>query len=509
MVKINTLEIDSFRHLKSLYNISLGEKLTIISGENGTGKSSLLGLIGHIFTYQSRKTIDNMKFETLFSEVFRFSPEKDINNIYRYRLTLSDRTEKKAESRYIEGEKRFRIDVGGRQKGKGKILKPVIYLGLKRLFPLAQERAEVFETSDQHNLDECELRLYQEWHNKILVMDDNVIPQRCISKNKNITAPSTHKYDVYGNSAGQDNISQIIMALLSFRREMMQQGDSYTGGILLIDEVDATLYPAAQRNLMDVFHSACRKFNIQIVMTTHSLDIIDYVFRERQKEYAYSTKIIFLHRQAGTIAIIQESENVLSIAANLKHIPLSPTRDRKVNIYFEDDEARSFFRGIISQEIRQKINIQKNNLGGDVYKSLISQKFPEFRHSIVVLDGDKKSDGKSNKKNRQPRLVYLPGDKSPEKVFLDFLSNLPEVDEFWSRALGGYDKLAFINKKPDSNDRVAMKKWFNSQKRFWGRDARKLIKRWARSNPEEISNFIDTFSKVLDSIRKEWSNNHQ
>ena len=35
--------------------------------------------------------------------------------------------------------KRFRIDVGIRERYKGKIRLPVIYLGLKRLIPLAQE----------------------------------------------------------------------------------------------------------------------------------------------------------------------------------------------------------------------------------------------------------------------------------------------------------------------------------------------------------------------------------
>lgn len=509
MVKITALEIDFFRHLKSLYSIDLGDKLTIISGENGTGKSSLLGLIGHIFTYRSGKTIDNRKFETLFSEVFRFSPEKDTNKVYRYKLSLSDSTEKKAESRYIEAEKRFRIDVGGRQKGKGKILKPVIYLGLKRLFPLAQERAVVFKTSDKHNLDNEGLLLYQKWHNRILVMDGDVKPQRCISRNKNITAPSTDDYDVYGNSAGQDNISQIILALLSLRREMLHHKDEYTGGLLLIDEVDATLYPAAQRNLMDVFHSACREFKIQIVMTTHSMDILNYVLSEKKREYSGSTKIVFLHRRGGAIEVIQKIEDVTAIAANLKHIPLQTKRDSKVNVYFEDDEARSFFRGIISQEIRKKIRIQRNSLGGDVYTSLINQKFPEFRHSIVVLDGDKKSHGNTNKKNKQPRLVFLPGAKSPEKVFLDYLSSLPETDEFWSRDIGGYDKSAFINSQPINNDRVAMKKWFNDQKKYWGRDAGRLIKNWAKANPVETRDFTESFTRVLESIRNDWNNNRQ
>ncbi len=47
MNKIKQLNVTNFRHLHNLNNINVGDKLTVIAGVNGTGKSSLLGLIGH------------------------------------------------------------------------------------------------------------------------------------------------------------------------------------------------------------------------------------------------------------------------------------------------------------------------------------------------------------------------------------------------------------------------------------------------------------------------------
>ncbi len=61
---------------------------------------------------------------------------------------------------------------------------------------------------------------------------------------------STDYYDYLTNSSGQDNLGQILLALLSFRKLKEEQGDSWNGGILLIDEIDATLHPAAQSKLI-------------------------------------------------------------------------------------------------------------------------------------------------------------------------------------------------------------------------------------------------------------------
>ena len=46
---IDAISIDSFRSLKNK-KLPLGENITLISGKNGTMKSTLLGLIAHPFS---------------------------------------------------------------------------------------------------------------------------------------------------------------------------------------------------------------------------------------------------------------------------------------------------------------------------------------------------------------------------------------------------------------------------------------------------------------------------
>ena len=69
---------------------------------------------------------------------------------------------------------------------------------------------------------------------------------------------------------------QIMYLLLSFiklKTEYDNIGEPWPGGILLIDELDATLHPAAQIRLIDLIYKVCKQFNFQAVFTTHSLQI--------------------------------------------------------------------------------------------------------------------------------------------------------------------------------------------------------------------------------------------
>ena len=68
-MKINRLEITTFRHLNNL-NFDFGSILTVIAGGNGTGKTSMLGIIGHIFKFSNLYyNLFNGRFETKYSAV--------------------------------------------------------------------------------------------------------------------------------------------------------------------------------------------------------------------------------------------------------------------------------------------------------------------------------------------------------------------------------------------------------------------------------------------------------
>lgn len=85
---------------------------------------------------------------------------------------------------------------------------------------------------------------------------------------------NTEQYDYLTNSSGQDNLGQILLAILSFKKLREDQGEQWHGGMLLIDEIDATLHPAAQSKLITLFLQEARDNGFQIVVTTHSLSFL-------------------------------------------------------------------------------------------------------------------------------------------------------------------------------------------------------------------------------------------
>lgn len=53
--------------------------------------------------------------------------------------------------------------------------------------------------------------------------------------------------------------------------------DDYKGGILAIDELDATMYPASQKELLAVLRKYSSRLNLQVFFTTHSLSLLESV----------------------------------------------------------------------------------------------------------------------------------------------------------------------------------------------------------------------------------------
>lgn len=500
-MKIKSLLIKKFRHLENI-TLEIWDKITVISGPNWTWKSSVLGLIGHMFSYRSWKgwtiwksSLDNKIFETQFSEVFRFSPDKDYLSEYLWSIENDDGSNKEASSRYIEADKRYRVDVGERQKDEWKIRKPVRYLGLKRLFPLAQESDLNFVKSFwiEDNITEEDRCLYEQWYNKILSSNKRIKPTHTKTRNKESYLPTTDNYDVLWNSSWQDNIAQIILSILSFKNLKQEQWENYNWWLILIDEVDATLYPRAQLQLMDLFLKTAREYNLQFIFTTHSIEILWYLLEENKRTFEYSSKIAFLDDSSGTIIKLDDESSFEKMKAGLMHSVIPTKVVNKLNLYCEDEEAFLFLECILNSDLKKRLTLMKKvSLGKNFYKNLIEAKVPEFIQSIIVLDWDSRNDFRRVK---WYKVAFLPWNESPEVVLYNFLSSLEDNDYFWWW-IWEYNKRVFLTKSPNTTDRVQMKSWFNDEKKFWWKWWKKLIKRWQESNEwlvKELNENIRSF----------------
>jgi hypothetical protein len=376
----------------------------------------------------------------------------------------------------------------------------VIYLSLKRLTPIADEKWLTMGHHDQ--LTVGQKNKYNELYRMIFSTTDNVIPLHTRTSNKESYAPVTSVYDSYGISAGQDNIGQILLALIEFRKLKELDPTGYKGGLLLIDELDATLYPASQKNLYLVIGKEAKELDLQVIFTTHSSDILNFINSVNGSVLKNATNFVGLFNLTGSISVKQGWGALKNVLADLNHEALQAIRPKQINVYFEDAEGCVFFQNLVSGlKLDCEFSLKDISLGCGMYKTLIEKGFEEFFRSIVVLDGDFKNQlSEDNSKN----VVFLPGSIRPENVIKEFLYNLPETDWFWENEFQ-YTKKVFLQSLLNLKDnREEMKKWFNSQKKYWGENCKQLFNRWKADNILEYIKVRSDAKKIVDRITYEY-----
>lgn len=419
---IQSIEIEKFRAFKNA-SFSLGKRITAISGRNATQKTTVLGMIGQPFTISAKdhpmygcKTIDGYNFRSQFKEKFKISPSHDVIGEHKWKLNLHNGV---YEHNYYLVESIARRQVGreptlrfwnaeSRARGAGYIQLPVYFLSLSRLFPIGEtgKTQTVPPTLTQEEVDYC----ITNYRTILSIQNLSGTPSVGIEKgasSKTFAGVSDDIHDIFTNSAGEGNITRVILAVLSFRRLKEQYGRDYKGGILLIDELDATLYGFSQTKLVEYLWHAADEYKIQIVFTTHSPIILKCVNKLQRKErqekginlplFAYDGSIIYLephYDQEGNRTIMPKNictSSELSGALNDINLAM-PANENKINVYCEDDRAISFLQYVLSESLHINLDLYMSfvdiNLGWTNYVQLAEKKVPEFRNNIIVLDGD-------------------------------------------------------------------------------------------------------------------------
>ena len=461
----------------------------------------MLGLIAGSFVFNegANFTLSHERFSADFSEIFTFSKKKEGDKVrnYKYEIILNDGQKAFGGFRYSASDKHrpFRIDVlSSNKKDKKKIQFPVIYLGLRRFFPLAQETNPKINTTRRQD-DE-----YREWFQKyykaILPTEKIINYENYKSENKSFLSVVTDDYDSYGSSAGQDNLSQILTAIYSFKKLKDKLGEKYFGGAILVDEIDVSFYPGAQINLIKYLHRLAGDFDLQIIFTTHSLEILESL---SNKYYKPGSKYVFLEKISDDLIQYkkdeQDIENIISdLRHSIKNEPKKGT-DKKVAVLCEDSEAVFITKGILSPSIKKNLVFKDVNLGCANYAQLLDKGILDDK--IVILDADAR---KNNKFDNHKNCIFLPGSHRPENEIMNFLRSLPPTDSFWM-ASNRYTKQTFLSRiEPETADRDKMKKWFKRESKLWGKSGKRLFDKWKSEQPEDHLDFDNAVKKIIKDI---------
>lgn len=443
--RINNINIKCFRGLKDV-QVDIGTQITLICGKNGTSKSSILGIAAQAFSFNKDywkdmaldyKTITGAPFKSMPSEHFRFSEKFDSSGSMDVEFSIYDGYSNKVATpslklyRYRD-RKTVRPIIRGNDTVPGinksrNLTHPVIYLSLNRLTPITFRDYSVIDLEYLRKRRSEFLRL----SNWLLNKETTSIT----ATSGTIESAVAHGdyYDHDSVSAGEDNCGQIVQAILSFQKLKEEYAD-YKGGLLLIDEADAGLFPAAQIELINILQEKCQELNVQVIMTSHSPTMIEKVFA-LSATYKRKFKTVYL---TDTYGKIQSRNDVRwsDIYADLMIDTVSVNEDLslpKINIYFEDSEAADLFDKIVNNApIRKILNpLRQVTLGCGNYKNLVNKRVPEFcKYSIIVLDADVEGT------KEMSSIILLPGRLPPDQLMFEYMYNQPADDGLWENKQG-------------------------------------------------------------------------
>lgn len=522
---IEKLQIHEFRKFKN-DTIMLGKYLTAIAGHNATGKSTILALLGHCAELSSdvATPLGGSQFRTEFGQIIRVDAEKDIksDNLMTFTIKSPDWTETVEQFNFrstIQTGNRYRllpVRVVEGKKTSSKMEWPVLYLGLSRVYPFGE--SERLAIHDDARITPDLMKEMVQNYVRILNQTEDVVEVNAIdtdvTKKSKLSSfgVTTENYNYIANSAGQSNLGQILMAVESFKYLKNQFIDKWTGGLLLIDELDATLHPCAQKKLLDYLYQSAKEIGIQICYTTHSLYLLEHTNRyvarnKRNDDENGDVEINYLLPENDNIGVVRNPE-FDTMKYDLMMLIPPENIGMKIKVYVEDDEA-AIMADLLLKKYEDRIEIISLELGCDNIIKLF-KKDSNFQQSIICLDGDayNKIGGIELKYRELAKkvMITLPNKKvSPERVLYSFLFlENTDISEILNPSVGLTLRNIQENFRRDDekmmNDRDAAKSWFKmiySQQPTFMCD---LIQLYTEKHSKEYKDFIKAFKTTFNYL---------
>ena len=542
-----------FRMLKNL-EISIASRITVIAGHNGIGKSTILGLIanGSEIKKNQGTTLFNLAFQAQFHELF-YLDEKDyitdrttkpsFELVYSQEgledmvktCNVSQHTEKEVSGSKVIIKKRLKIVPRGQQEGwevgpSAKVNIPTLYLSMSRMLPIGDQQSSLSASVVNRMSDEDKIYIEDKFKR---IIDHKIVNSGSVTKHelrgttKRSLVPE-FEHSTKTISLGQDSLSSIITAFASFNKLKREHPTEYKGGILLIDEIDAGFHPRAQVKLVKLIKEEAKSLQLQVIITSHSLTVIQEVFK-------ISDTTARSGRNIDTVVYIQDvlrpslmSEPTYPKVKDdmLSRLPAPEAELPKIKIYFEDEEAKWFFEQIIKFE---QIDLKKEynydfilvaaKLGCSNLKALFNVD-DYFKTVIIIFDNDVLS--KSTDRllvEANSNLIVLPAqietesclasERTPEFQIYKLISKLLEDVEnaIWSSLPQGYNlesiKDNFIDPFPmnsgeDQKLRELRKDWFKRGKIHF--EQLELIKYFCSQNQVLVNHFISDLKNIISEL---------
>lgn len=363
-----------------------------VVGENGIGKSTFLKAAICAYNNQAGKTFYPSKM--FISTQWDGAALSGASIEYTVRLGDSYRNLKWKKTQ----------DWGFSPKGK-KPKRNTYFLDISRTLPLdatagyakiamtANAEAGNGYTLNENSLRDLSFVLGQEYINARFT-GTNINANREVG----LLTKNYGEISQFHQGAGEDTMLDLF--------KLLQEIPTYS--LLVIDEVESSLHPQAQRRLVRYLLKLARTKKLQIILSTHSPFVLE--------ELPLQARIML-------VKLSDRKEIVYGVSSQYALSTIDEVEHPEVYVHLEDDEAITFFWEILKKdterydEYTKKISakaVGSCSVVGTLNKLAMQNKLPY--KSISIVDGDKREE--------YPRCISLPGTKAPERMIFEDLKAL-------------------------------------------------------------------------------------
>ena len=535
-VKSLTFGKPPFRKLGN-FDIQFADRLTLIAGHNGIGKSTILGLVANTFGLTEKVGPKSYFGELFYANIERIvylaltevaEAQKDtasapivIANVdgveVKKRCAMTQRTVWKRARVVPRTIEKAENDTVGQD---AKVPLPTIYLGMKRLASVGEaDEKEVHSTELAMHADDSALMV--DFVSAVILgtqLNTDVTQQTIKGSKKKTAQPGYQLHDAFAVSMGQDSLGSIATALASFN-QLKRDLDDYPGGLLIIDEMDVGFHPHAIERLVKSLKTYANRLDLQIIATTHSPRLIQAVHPDGDGNAQAPDSVIYLLDTRHPRRAPDQSLHAILADMAMPPEGHKPARKKKptLGVYFEDDEAAQFCASLIptakkaalSKKYGVSINWIPLGIGGSHLVKLPS-KDSLFLERVLIVDADTAIPKEAAARGNTVKLPNVPGStgvaRSPENTMKQFLRDI-------SAAQGGLKHDALLNLKTinpssdkvhvnffqdgmgDSTKRESTKAWW---KKYWPTlNKWSVIQQWAVVYKAEADAFEVAFENAV------------
>lgn len=549
-LKSITFDLPPFRKLGSL-TIPFAERITLVAGHNGIGKSTILGLSAHCSGLRNAayKSYFSRAFVANLNEIIHLDYQKEFEDyktsgttfpspVVEYlidgltllkRCSITQRTDKK-EVRVVprnDPHTDFLNAVGDELVGKdAKVSLPTLYLGMTRMLPVGESDPNWVTNSIDSDIHVEDALFIQDFISNVMGSHlqnsvDNSITTQSIKGTRKTAKHPSYSYSAKCISLGQDSLSAIATALASFQK-LKREWPEYPGGLLVIDEVDAGFHPHAQRKLALALCKSAKKLNLQILATTHSVSLIEAIHPDSNPLGPGGKRIdSVVYLTDTTKPRVAEGYSLADIQQDMSLIPpprVMAMRQQSLKVYLEDFEAGFFLKALLTAKLKRRIKVEAGvrlkviPLSAGCENLQRFQKYDaHFSTVLIVLDADASISGT---KKATRNILKLPGGKtaqgsglSPERTLHSFIEKLANMSGTYpiarsaltkKKITSDYLRSHLLEGNSNMSNRVSAKKWMSDCLKHiedW-----EIVQLWTKEHPVEVANFEDQIVAAAKAI---------